>query len=225
MGTDKDRGFARALSAARSWMRRIEALGPQHAWVVYGAAMAVYEVCETASGPVQRAPGGQLFAAALLVVALTSIALAVWIAVTVARRDHHYARTWPALLFPAWALTHPGPVGVLEYAFIAGTVVVILRIRSTNKGVTRRRPTSSTPAPEPAAPRGTRREAGSHYTGKGTAKRGFPMKMLAERRAAELQRSDSHPMAVYRCATCNAWHVGRSHPLDWPQPCPICGRE
>lgn len=58
--------------------------------------------------------------------------------------------------------------------------------------------------------RGTslRRSANAHTTATGQAKKGYPHREQAEARARQLSSRDGAPMNVYRCATCNKWHVG-----------------
>ncbi len=50
----------------------------------------------------------------------------------------------------------------------------------------------------------------AHVTSKGRAKKGYAKREDAEARAQYLTKRDGVPMNVYRCDTCQKWHVGHA---------------
>ena len=221
--TPIDEWLSRARKVAASWQDRTKRSGPLHLWVIYALALVLEVAAFTAEGPVHGAPAGSVLAAGVAVVGWICAGVAVVVGTIVSRSLNRLPRGI-VIAAAIWELAFHGPFSVLAYAVLAGATYWVARERAANKGVARSRATRrSAPATSSTGP--LHREARSHLTGKGTPKKGFALKMLADRRAADLQRSDGHPMATYRCDSCNLWHVGRSHPVEWPRPCRICGRE
>lgn len=93
-------------------------------------------------------------------------------------------------------LVHVLLIPTLLILFIGTAVVAYFRTESARE--------------DPSKDKGKKREVNSHYTMSGDVKVGYGTKNDATEEADRLSASDGSKMGVYRCTTCQYWHVGHS---------------
>lgn len=216
----------------RSWYSITRPPTPK-AWSRFGVGLGI-ELVLAGVGHHLVSSGGALVAVGLVLYAVAVAAAGVAVAGILSATA---SSDWVVRIVAGggvlWVLAHPSESGLVEYAFadlLAGLAWVVIRFW-LGMGGTRPPTTPTSPleggeaAPSGPPGPGERRGAQSHFTSKGTPKRGYAWRPLATIEADKLRRKDGHPMATYQCAECRQWHVGRAHPAGSPVPCPICGRE
>lgn len=224
-------------NAWKAWVRaqfKITRPPSSRAWTRFGVALGA-ELVLAGVGHHFVTAGGPFVALGLV---LYAVAMAAAGAAAVGCLSATAANDWVVRAVTLggvlWVLAHPTEQGLVEYVvadLLAGLAWAVLRLKLGMGGPRTPPPTPTSPPygtypTAPSTPGATgHREANSHWTSKGTPKRGYRFSVLASQEAAKLRQKDGHPMATYKCGECGLYHVGRSHPAGSPVPCPICGRE